>query len=142
MTPPAWHTAAPSRTAEALLPATGPSVAAARELVRRELPAWGRSDLVDDCLLIVSELVTNAVRHGGSAIALRLFADGDAVRGEVYDPGDGVPRPRDPDHDSTDGRGLHIVDALTDAWGVIHSPRGGKSVWFVAGACSLVAAAC
>ncbi|GII28893.1 ATP-binding protein [Planotetraspora mira] len=121
------------RTAECLLPAVGASVSQARALVRRELDRWGIPSLIDDCTLIVSELVTNAVRHGGSALALRLVGGRGWVYGEIYDPGDGVPRPREAGADATDGRGLLIVATLAGDWGVAHPSRGGKTVWFVAG---------
>ncbi|GAA4559190.1 ATP-binding protein [Planotetraspora kaengkrachanensis] len=121
------------RTAECLLPAVGASVPRARALVRRELDHWGIPSLIDDCALIVSELVTNAVRHGGTALALRLVGGADWVYGEIYDPGDGVPCMREPGADATGGRGLMIVAALADDWGVSHPQRGGKIVWFVTG---------
>ncbi|GAA4594272.1 ATP-binding protein [Planotetraspora phitsanulokensis] len=121
------------RTAECLLPAVGASVPQARALVRRELDRWGIPSLIDDCALIVSELVTNAVRHGGTALALRLVGGAGWVYGEIYDPGDGVPRMRESGADATSGRGLMIVAALADDWGVTRPQRGGKIVWFVAG---------
>ncbi|WP_067172909.1 ATP-binding protein [Microtetraspora niveoalba] len=124
--------AASPRTAECLLPATGPGVAAARALVRRELPLWGARSLVDDCELIVGELAANVVRHGGSAFTLRLAGDGRLVRGEVFDPGEGVPRPRACGPDATGGRGLLIVGGLALDWGV-RPGRYGKTVWFVVG---------
>lgn len=125
--------AASMRTAECLLPAAGPSVGDARALVRRELRSWGADPLIDDCALIVSELVTNVVRHGGSAFTLRLAGHGTLVYGEIFDPGEGVPRPRVSGPDATDGRGLFIVGQLADDWGVTPG-RYGKTVWFVIGA--------
>ena len=125
---------APVRTAECLLPAVGASVAAARALVRRELGRWGLDELIDDCSLIVSELASNVVRHGGNVFTLRLGSNGSWVYGEVFDQGDGVPCQREADLDSVGGRGLLIVDELADDWGVASSGRGGKTVWFLAGA--------
>ncbi|GGS89692.1 ATP-binding protein [Planobispora rosea] len=122
-----------ARTAEGLLAAAPASVREARSLVRRELPGWGAEDLVDDCVLIVSELVTNAVRHGGAACVLRLGGDGVQVYGELFDPGRGAPRMREAGMDATGGRGLQIVDALADDWGVSWPESGGKIVWFVLG---------
>lgn len=125
---------APAWTAECLLPAVGASVAEARALVRRELSRWGLDELIDDCCLIVSELASNAVRYGGNVFALRLGSNGTWVYGEVFDQGEGVPRQREADLDSLGGRGLLIVDELADDWGVAGSGRGGKTVWFIAGA--------
>ncbi|WP_182875431.1 ATP-binding protein [Microbispora sp. H10670] len=124
---------APVWTAECLLPAVGASVATARSLVRRELGRWGLDTLVDDCCLIVSELASNVVRHGGNVFTLRLGSNGCWVYGEVFDQGDGVPCQRDADPESVSGRGLLIVDELADDWGVAAAGRGGKTVWFLAG---------
>lgn len=120
----------PECTAECLLSAAPASVRDARSLVRRELSLWGAEDLIDDCVLIVSELVTNAIRYGG-ACALRLHGDGDLVYGEIFDPGTDAPLMCARDMESTGGRGLRIVDYLADDWGVVTSPSGGKTVWFV-----------
>ncbi|MEU4411166.1 ATP-binding protein [Streptosporangium sp. NPDC023963] len=118
---------------ECLLPAVPTSVRDARSLVRRELSLWGADDLIDDCMLIVSELVTNAVRYGGAACALRIRGGRSLVRGELFDPGEGAIRVCARDMNATGGRGLQIVDSLADDWGVAHPPSGGKIVWFVLG---------
>lgn len=123
----------PVWTVECLLPAAGTSVSAARSLVRRELGRWGLERLIDDCCLIVSELATNVVRHGGSVFTLRLGSDGTWVYGEICDQGEELPRPRQADMDATDGRGLLIVSELADDWGVVPYAQGGKAVWFVLG---------
>nr|WP_277351407.1 ATP-binding protein [Microbispora sp. CL1-1] len=115
------------------MPAIGASVGEARALVRRELGRWGLDELVDDCCLIVSELASNVVRHGGNVFTLRLGSNGTWVYGEVFDQGEGVPHQREADIDSVGGRGLLIVDELADDWGVASSGRSGKTVWFLAG---------
>ncbi|MFC4060618.1 ATP-binding protein [Planomonospora corallina] len=120
-------------TVEGLLAAAPTSVREARCLVRRELAGWGAGDLIDDCVLIVSELVTNAVRHGGAACALRLGGNGAYVYGELFDPGAGTPRVCEAGTEATGGRGLQIVDALADEWGVSWPDSGGKVVWFLLG---------
>ncbi|GAA3164742.1 hypothetical protein GCM10010466_64550 [Planomonospora alba] len=120
-------------TVEGLLAAAPVSVREARSLVRRELAGWGADDLIDDCVLIVSELVTNAVRHGGAACALRLGCDGAHVYGELFDPGAGTPRVCEAGMEATSGRGLQIVDTLADEWGVSWPDSGGKIVWFLLG---------
>ncbi|MFC4123073.1 ATP-binding protein [Nonomuraea zeae] len=126
---PAPLTTAPIRTVECLLPSVPAVVGEARSLVRAKLIDWGLDRSLDDCLLIVSELVTNAVRHGGSAYALRLEHREDRLYGEVFDPGDGRPRACLPDLDALSGRGLQIVAAIADDWGVA-AADGGKIVWF------------
>ncbi|HUP76052.1 MAG TPA: ATP-binding protein [Acidimicrobiales bacterium] len=85
--------------------------------------------VVDDIELVVSELVTNAVRHGAPPIELDLVEDsGGAIRCEVYDASADVPRMKAaPDH--LGGFGLRIVDSRTTSWG--SSPVAeGKKVWF------------
>ncbi|MFC4531162.1 ATP-binding protein [Sphaerisporangium dianthi] len=123
----------PLRTAEWILSAEAESVRAARVLVSQELRRWGTGGLVDDCSLIISELVTNAIQHGGTAFSLRLGSDGQWVYGEVFDAGDGLPCEGPGDLDATCGRGLLIVGTLADDWGVVQADGGGKIVWFVAG---------
>lgn len=125
--------AVPLRTYDRPLAPDAASAGEARSAVRRELCAWGAPELVDDCSLIVTELVTNAVRHGGSGIHFRLGTNGSWVYGEVFDAGDHMPRLCRPDPDAPGGRGLFIVDRLADEWGVAGLPGGGKIVWFLIG---------
>jgi anti-sigma regulatory factor (Ser/Thr protein kinase) len=80
--------------------------------------------------LIVSELATNCVRHAASEFTISVDREGSAVRVEVSDRGPGEPRVRTPGPTEPTGRGLRILDALADAWGVTASPRAGKTVWF------------
>ncbi|MEE4490072.1 ATP-binding protein [Streptomyces sp. BE230] len=107
------------------------SVREAREFVRDALADWGFGGVrVGDVVLCVSELCTNALVHGvppGRGYRLMLWLrDEGQVRVEVHDSGDGEPGVREPDGES--GRGLVIVDALADRWGVgERSP--GKIVW-------------
>lgn len=121
--------APPVRTVEYLLPSAPAGVGQARSLVRADLGRWGLAHVMDDCLLIVSELVTNAVRHGGSAYTLRLEERAGRLYGEVFDPGDGVPLQRSPGVEALSGRGLQIVAAIADDWGVATTDNG-KLVWF------------
>jgi len=125
---------APARTYDCPLAPDAGSARKARAAVRRELAAWGAAELVEDCCLIVTELVTNAVRHGAGAIHLRLGTNGRWVYGEVYDGGEHLPRVRPGDPDATGGRGLLIVDRVADDWGWARMPGGGKIVWFLLGA--------
>ena len=94
------------------------------------------SDVLQDALLLVSELATNAVRHGAAPISVQLLSNGDgAVRVEVHDAGTGVPVPTTPEAADAGGRGLLIVAALASRWGVTPSASGpGKATWFELGA--------
>ncbi|MEV4998404.1 ATP-binding protein [Streptomyces niveus] len=112
------------------------SVPAARQFVREAAIDWALCDRMDDVLLCVSELATNALVHGvppgrGYRLQLQLLADG-VFRIEVHDSGDGRPNVREPCGES--GRGLMLVAALADKWGVGRRDPG-KVVWceFVVG---------
>jgi anti-sigma regulatory factor (Ser/Thr protein kinase) len=89
-------------------------------------------DMLDDIRLLVSELVTNSVRHAGARrelVGIAVTRSGGTVRVEVSDGGTGFrPRPRDKAHDEVGGWGLHLVDRLTDRWGVDTGRR--TRVWF------------
>jgi anti-sigma regulatory factor (Ser/Thr protein kinase) len=80
-------------------------------------------------MLLTSELVTNAYRHAHSETRVSVRCDHDHVRVEVRDSGGGGVLLRPLDANRTDGRGLHIVDALADRWGH-HSDGEGTVVWF------------
>src|SRR5690349_24829185 len=83
------------------------------------------SDTLHDALLLVSELATNAVRHGAAPISVQLVrGEGGAVRVEVHDAGTGVPAPTNPDAADAGGRGLLIVAALASRWGVTPNASG------------------
>ena len=90
----------------------------------------GRAPQVEDALLVVSELVTNALLHGGDPVELRLHGEGPLLRIEVQDRNPGLPRPRAP-HDGTrpGGHGLHIIARLARDWGCVPVAEGGKTVW-------------
>jgi len=110
----------------------GPTApAAARDALRSTLGGRVRGTLESDALLIVSELVTNAVRHGGArtldeTLELHVALVGEAVRLEVVDPGDGFePGAHGPRHDG--GYGLHLLDRLAARWGVAGSAP--TTVW-------------
>ncbi|MCG5213135.1 ATP-binding protein [Streptosporangium soli] len=118
----------PVHTVECFFPGEVTSAGAARRLVRDHL---GRDELADDCALIVTELVTNAVLHGGTAVRLTLTAHERRVYAEIADDGAGRPRASVADLDATGGRGLLIVGTLARDWGVVADPDGGKVVWFV-----------
>lgn len=107
-------------------------VGRARRWARSRLAGSGIGDdepLAETLVLLISELVTNAVVHTGCPAVLRmLFAAEGGVRVEVADASDRPPRPRHAEGDDTNGRGLELVDGLADRWG--WQPEGaGKSIW-------------
>jgi anti-sigma regulatory factor (Ser/Thr protein kinase) len=115
-----WDLAAEVRTA-----------ARARVLTRETLLGWGVTDPADtdEVVLIVDELVTNAVVHGHGQVRLELRLDGSQLVGEVGDDGAGVPRARESEADSENGRGLWLVAALAAEFGV-RPESAGKTLWF------------
>ncbi|WP_322725769.1 ATP-binding protein [Streptomyces spongiae] len=106
----------------------------ARQNVREVLDAWGAAgELCDDAVLVVSELVTNALTHTGSdRVVCRLGFGGGRLRIEVEDQNRGcsLPERRQPDADDQNGRGLLLVGALSSDWGVGAGSHGsGSVVW-------------
>ncbi|WP_327431469.1 SpoIIE family protein phosphatase [Streptomyces sp. NBC_01236] len=110
------------------LPREPRSVGRAREYARTQLVSWGLEPLVDTAELLVSELVTNALRYGEGEIRLRLLLDRTLVC-EVWDAGLVQPRRRRARDTDEGGRGLQLVGLLSAAWGSRRTPRG-KTVWF------------
>ncbi|MFJ8820442.1 SpoIIE family protein phosphatase [Streptomyces sp. NPDC102467] len=110
------------------LPREPKSVGRARELARAQLTAFDLELLVDTTELLVSELVTNALRYGEGDIRLRLLLDRTLVC-EVWDAGLVQPRRRRARDTDEGGRGLQLVGLLSAAWGSRRTPRG-KTVWF------------
>ncbi|GGY11153.1 SpoIIE family protein phosphatase [Streptomyces anandii] len=110
------------------LPREPRSVGRAREYARSQLLAWDMEPLVDTTELLVSELVTNALRYGEGEIRLRLLLDRTLVC-EVWDSGLVQPRRRRARDTDEGGRGLQLVGLLSAAWGSRRTPRG-KTVWF------------
>jgi serine/threonine-protein kinase RsbW len=87
-------------------------------------------EVADAIALIASELATNCVRHAASAFEIRIERLPESIRIEVEDDGDGEPVVRSPEFTATSGRGMQIVQALADEWGVIpKSGAPGKTVW-------------
>ncbi|MEU6170229.1 SpoIIE family protein phosphatase [Streptomyces tanashiensis] len=112
----------------------GRSVAAARAFVRDTLQGWGHPELVDDAVVLTSELVTNAVIHAGTAAEVLCLRSDDSVRVEVADryPEREIPVQSGRSFGSPDrenGRGLLLCAALAHRWGVDYSPTR-KHVWF------------
>lgn len=118
----------PPRIVESVFPGDMTSPRAARCMVREHLG----DGVADDCALMVSELVTNAVVHGGSStVRLRLAIHPGWIYVEVADDGCGMPQVTDGDPEAVNGRGLIIIDSLAREWGVLPQPGGGKIVWFI-----------
>src|SRR5690349_9249390 len=110
------------------LPREASAVATAREALRGSLPDDIDPRSASDLVLLVSELVANAVEHGEGAIRVRLRSVDGNVVGEVVDQGRGFEREvREVGLDEVRGRGLLIVDALSSRWGV---HEGTTHVWF------------
>ncbi|MEU2587750.1 SpoIIE family protein phosphatase [Streptomyces avermitilis] len=110
------------------LPREPRSVGRAREYARAQLVRWDLEPLVDTAELLVSELVTNALRYGEGEIRLRLLLDRTLVC-EVWDAGLVQPRRRRARDTDEGGRGLQLVGLLSAGWGSRRTPRG-KTVWF------------
>jgi anti-sigma regulatory factor (Ser/Thr protein kinase) len=85
-------------------------------------------DVIDGCLLVVSELGTNAVQAGSTMVGISVEVHRDHVRLAVDDDGPGLPGPVAARASDRRGRGLAIVDSLSRAWGVQPQPHG-KRVW-------------
>lgn len=114
--------------------ATFPDVPEAAGAVRRWIRQSSRGldrALREDTVLLATELVTNAVRHGRGEVTVRLWPGPDVVRVEVSDANPHRPEPGGYDLDAEDGRGLLIVGALSSRWGTAPLTGGnGKTVWF------------
>lgn len=116
------------------LPAVPASVGLARGSVGRLLEEWGiDGETGDDAVLVVSELVTNAIAHTASErIGCRVRVDGRRLRIEVEDQNRGLTLPAQcrPTPDDQGGRGLVLVGMLSSDWGVKDAPHGsGRIVW-------------
>ncbi|MGW1376822.1 SpoIIE family protein phosphatase [Streptomyces sp. NPDC002446] len=109
------------------LPAEPAAVGRARELATGQLREWGLEELSYTTELMVSELVTNAVRHASGPLHLRLLRDLTLLT-EVSDTGHTSPHLRHAAGDDEGGRGLFIVAQLVQRWGTRYTPYG-KTIW-------------
>ncbi len=103
-------------------------LATARRFAEARLSDWGISSVCDSVVLVVSELATNAVIHGGSDPELRMTLDGTVLRIEVRDAGSALPHVKAYSETARTGRGMVIVEALSTAWGTEVDDLG-KVVW-------------
>lgn len=105
------------------------AVPAARGRLSAVLDDWGLDgELHENVLLVATELLSNAVEHGGAPVELVVEAHGGGVRVEVHDTATAAPRPRSPEPRGGRGRGLRVVDSLSADWGWTDEPDG-KIVW-------------
>ncbi len=129
----------PDRTRRLSLPAHPSAVPRARRLLGQTLRGWGLDGLSDSAQLLVSELVTNAVKAAGPAgcrsgpggrapVSLTLQLTDTCLELEVWDASPGSPVLREPGPTAECGRGLLIVDMLSSSWGQ-RPADGGKVVW-------------
>jgi len=113
-------------------------VGQARRLVRENLARWGLDDHIDYTVLIISELVTNALRHGAGTITIQLSRAGHDLWIEVHDQGAGRPVRRHAGTGDEGGRGLEVIDGLISMYdgyrGCTDDDTGpGKTVYVVMG---------
>lgn len=102
-------------------------VAAARRFAIGRVEGWGLAS--DEVALVVSELATNAVKHARSPFTVSLSYDADRVFIEVSDLSSQVPELGRPLAGAVGGRGLLIVETLSNSWGVRFPGQSGKAVW-------------
>ena len=112
------------------LPAVSHSVRLSRYATRAVLTAWQLGHVDEAATLLVSELVTNSVRHarGTDVIMVDLHAGRTWLRIEVQDTDRHWPQPRIPDGFDESGFGFILIDALASSWGV-RETEAGKAVW-------------
>lgn len=119
------------------------AVSLSREFVRQTLAAWQLADQISSAKLVVSELVTNAVKMTGitdpkptwnmvkahHVIGVQLRLVDTSLYVEVWDRGDGSPEISEQSPDAEGGRGLFIVESLSERWDIYRPAAGGKVVW-------------
>lgn len=109
------------------------SVGHARAKLRTTLATWGESPVTESAVLVLSELLTNAVRHGrvspGREIETRFLLVDGRLRIEVHDASPVTPQECGPDPHGCGGRGLLLVAAVAESWGFCERTGPGKVVW-------------
>ncbi|MFF9060768.1 SpoIIE family protein phosphatase [Streptomyces sp. NPDC014882] len=120
-----------SRLQQHVAPGDPEALTHARHMIRAAVRSWGARQRSDDVELVADELITNALMHteGAAIVTLRLLTGGGRLlRVEVEDSSSALPRRREAGDTGVSGRGLLLVDLLSDAWGV-EARGGGKCVW-------------
>ncbi|MFI1438517.1 PAS domain S-box protein [Streptomyces fructofermentans] len=120
---------APLATVATELPAAPESVPEGRAFLGRALASWDCTIPADDARLLLSEMLSNAVRHAQGPIGLHLSRTATELTVEVSDHSPQLPQPRIAEGDEESGRGLFLVRALADNWGVRPTDEG-KATWF------------
>jgi anti-sigma regulatory factor (Ser/Thr protein kinase) len=111
------------------LPPGPESAHSARDRLTPLLGSWRSRVARDNARLVLTEVVTNAVRHAaGRAILITLTLTPGRLLAQVHDDSASLPVRRGADE--TGGRGLELIDRLSNGWGVAEGPGGGKTVWF------------
>jgi len=119
------------------------AVSAGREFCIAALRRWGATQRCEDIIIVVSELLTNALRHAVPGLSrtrpnwpirLGLLCSEPCVLCAVADPSSSIPVPKKPGHLAETGRGLHVVSSLSDKWGYTTDTTpsdAGKVVWAI-----------
>ncbi|MFI8288181.1 SpoIIE family protein phosphatase [Streptomyces sp. NPDC085614] len=119
------------RLQQHVAPSDPEALSSARHMIRAAVRAWGAGERSDEIELVADEMITNALMHtdGGAIVTLRMLAGPERrLRVEVEDRSSALPRRREAGEAGVSGRGLLLVDMISDVWGV--EPRGGgKCVW-------------
>ncbi|MFH0520723.1 SpoIIE family protein phosphatase [Streptomyces sp. M41] len=119
------------RLQQHVAPGDPEALTGARHMIRAAVRAWSAGDRADEIELVADELITNALMHteGSAIVTLRVLAGSERrLRVEVEDSSSALPRRREAGESGVSGRGLLLVDLLTDVWGV-EARGGGKAVW-------------
>jgi anti-sigma regulatory factor (Ser/Thr protein kinase) len=112
------------------LPVSREAPALAREFLRSSTCAEHHGAVVDDAVLMLSELVTNSVLHGGPPVVVAVDCLGDSLQVRVRDGSPELPAPRDAEQTDENGRGVALVAEMSADWGV-DPVDDGKNVWFI-----------
>jgi anti-sigma regulatory factor (Ser/Thr protein kinase) len=119
--------------AELFLPMTDAAPGAARAFARAHGCSDHAAQLLDDALLLITELVTNSVQYGQPPLAIAIECEDGGLTVRVRDGDRRPPHPRQASPDDESGRGLTLLDRLSHAWGVasvVDEHGSGKAVWF------------
>ncbi|MGH1554829.1 SpoIIE family protein phosphatase [Streptomyces sp. L7] len=121
--------AAPLALLTTTLPTVPEAVAEGRAFLSKALTSWDCREQADEALLLLSELLTNAVQHAQGPATLHVCRTADELTVEVSDGSPHLPEPRRASEDEESGRGLNLVRILAASWGVRPTDEG-KTTWF------------